>query len=83
VISKEGEVEQVCSEPATQLITLVDPDSPATILAMVLVCETHDQSLESGKALIAVSESGTDRIGIQYKQEEVRDDADAAKTNGA
>ena len=80
VISKEGEVEQVCSEPATQMITLVNPDEPSQVLAVVLVCDTHDQSLERGKALIAVSENGAERIGVQYKTENggIEHDADAA-----
>lgn len=82
VISKDGEIEQVCDQSATQMVTLVNPDNQSQVLAIVLVCDLHDKALESGKALIAVSENGEDRIGIQYKStEEVRDDAD--EPNGA
>lgn len=77
VISKEGEVEQICNEPATQMVTLVNPDEPSQVLAVVLVCDLHDKALDRGKALIAVSENGAERIGVQYKTEGGNDDADA------
>lgn len=67
VVQKEREVERICGEPATQMITLVDPDEQSEILALVLVCDLHDHALEEGKALIAVSENGADRIALQYK----------------
>ena len=81
VVQKEEEEEKVCGEPASQMITLVDPDEQSQVLAVVLVCDLHDQSLEKGKALIAVSESGQDRIAIQYKIYEGDKNDDATKTN--
>ena len=81
VVEKEGEAEKICGQPATQMVTLVNPEDQSRVLAIVLVCDLHDHALESGKALIAVSENGEDRIGVQYKlQEEIRDDANAAET---
>lgn len=83
VVQKDGEEEKVCNEPATQMITLVDLNEQSRVLAVVLVCDHHDQALERGKSLIAVSENGADRIGLQYKidrEGEIKnDDADDAK----
>ena len=70
VIEKSGEEEIVCNSPATQMISLVDPDDQSKIMAVVLVCEKHDQALENGKALIVVSEDRSERIIVQYKSKE-------------
>ena len=84
-VEKEGEAEKICGQPATQMVTLVNPEDQSQVLAIVLVCDLHDHALESGKALIAVSENGEDRIGVQYKidnrEGDVTDDANAAETN--
>ncbi len=77
VISKEGETEQVCNEPATQMVTLVNPEQTSQVLAVVLVCDKHDHALEEGRSLIAVSENGAERIGIQYKSTDGGNENDA------
>ena len=84
VVQKEGEEEKVCGEPASQMVTLVNPDEQSQVLALVLVCDIHDKALDEGKSLIAVSENGKERIGVQYvidNGKEIKDDADAAKAN--
>lgn len=69
IIEKKDEEEKVCTEPATQLITLVDPDDQTAIMAVVLVCSIHDKALEEGKALIVAADDGS-RLGVQYKTKE-------------
>lgn len=69
IIEKNGDEERVCNEPATQMVTLVDPDDQTNILAVVLVCDKHDQDLNDGKSLIVAAENG-ERIGVSYKTKE-------------
>lgn len=66
VIEKEGEVEKVCGQVATQLVSLSDPDDLTRILAVVLLCDKHDKDFDEGKSLIAAGENG-ERIAIGYK----------------
>jgi hypothetical protein len=79
VVQKEGEEEKVCGRLATQMVTIVNPDEPSQVLAVVLVCDEHDHALEEGRGLIAVSENGQERMGVQYKidREGEKEDHDA------
>lgn len=72
VIEKNDQGETICPEPATQQITMVDPDDKITVTAILLVCERHDHELEAGESLIFVADNGVDHIGVQYdiKKEE-------------
>ena len=83
VVQKEGEAETVCGQPATQMVSLVNPDDQTQVLAIVLLCDVHDHALEEGKSLIAVSENGAERIGVQYKTREGDVNHDANETDGA
>jgi hypothetical protein len=81
VIEKSGEEEKVCGSPAAQMVTLVDPNDQSRVLAVVLLCEKHDQDFENYKSMIAVSENGTDRIAVQKdpkRKVESENDANAS-----
>jgi len=67
VIQKQGEEEKICNQPASQMVSLVDPDDQSHVIAVVLLCDKHDKDLESGASLIAVSDDGKERIAVQYK----------------
>ena len=69
IIEKNEEEEKVCTEPATQMVTLLDPDDQTSIMAVVLVCDAHDKALEEGKSLIFEGDDGS-RLGVQYKSKE-------------
>lgn len=66
IVSKEGEVEKVCGEKATQVVSLVDPETQTQVTAMLLVCDRHDHDLEGGKELIFLSDDGKDHILVRY-----------------
>jgi hypothetical protein len=59
--------EKVCGAPATQLVSMVDPETKTKVTAILLVCDRHDKELEEGKSLIFLSDDGTDHIAVQYK----------------
>lgn len=63
----ETQEEKVCGEPATQLVSMVDPETKSIVSAILLVCDKHDHELEEGKALIFLSDDGTDHIAVQYR----------------
>jgi hypothetical protein len=67
VVEKEGDQEKVCGAPASQLVSMVDPETKTKVSAILLVCDRHDQELEQGKSLIFLSDDGTDHIAVKYK----------------
>jgi hypothetical protein len=69
VVEKDPETqeEKVCGEPATQMVSMVDPETKTKVTAILLVCDRHDHELEEGKSLIFLSDDGTDHIAVQYK----------------
>jgi hypothetical protein len=69
VIEKNDEEEKVCGETATQLVTMVDPETHTKITAILLVCDRHDKELEAGKSLIFLAEDG-EHLGVSYKTKE-------------
>ena len=71
VIRKEGDREEVCTNPASTLYSITNPDDNSQVQSVVLVCKVHDQSLEEGHPHIVVSDDGKDRIAIQLNQEEI------------
>lgn len=68
IVSKSGEDEVVCGLPASQLVSMVDPETKSKVSAILLVCEKHDKELEAGKELIFLSDDGTDHILVHYQQ---------------
>lgn len=70
VISKAEDVEHTCGSTATQLVTLVDPETKTKVTAILLVCDMHDKELEAGKELVFKSDDGNDRILVTYKTKE-------------
>lgn len=66
VIEKNEEGEKVCGQPATQLVSMVDPETKTKVSAILLVCEKHDHDLEAGKELIFLSDDKTDHIIVKY-----------------
>jgi len=70
IVEKKGEDERVCGLPASQLVTMVDPETRTKVTALLLVCEKHDAELEKGKELIFLSDDKQDRILVRYHKEE-------------
>lgn len=66
---KETQEEKVCGAPATQLVSMVDPETKTKVSAILLVCDRHDKELEEGKSLIFLSDDG-EHLGVQYKTKE-------------
>jgi hypothetical protein len=68
VVEKDPETqeEKVCGEPATQMVSMVDPETKTKVTAVLLVCDRHDHDLESGKSLIFLADDG-EHLGVQYK----------------
>ena len=70
VIIKRGFKDDVCTVPAVDLVTLVDPEDRTTIKATLLVCEKHSKDLDNGKKLIFIAEGKdgkpAERISIQF-----------------
>ena len=69
IVEKDPETqeERVCGEHASQLVTMVDPETKTKVTAILLVCDRHDKELEEGKSLIFLSDDGTDHIAVKYK----------------
>ena len=71
IVEKNEEGEKACGEPATQLVSMVDPDTKTKVTAILLVCDKHDHDLETGKELIFLSDDQKDHIMVKYKVEGV------------
>lgn len=71
IVEKDPETqeERVCGAPASQLVTMVDPETKTKVTAILLVCDRHDKELEEGNSLIFLSDDGSDHIAVQYKPE--------------
>ena len=65
----ETQEEKVCGEPATQLVSMVDPEIKSQIIAILLLCDRHDKELDEGKSLIFLSDDGSDHIAVAYRSE--------------
>lgn len=56
---KAGEdAEKLCGEPVVTVIYETDPDQPARVIAVILLCKRHDEVWEQGEALILRSDDG-------------------------
>lgn len=66
VVHKRGDHETVCGLQATQMVSMVDPETKTTVSAILLVCDKHDKELEAGKELVFLSDDGEDRILVKY-----------------
>jgi hypothetical protein len=62
--------EKVCGAPATQLVSMVDPETRTIVTAVLLLCDRHDKEMEEGKPLIFPSDDGTSRMAVQYANEQ-------------
>jgi hypothetical protein len=62
--------ENVCAEPAVDMMTLLDVDDRTIVKGILLTCEKHSKDLEKGKKLIFVAEDKegkpTERIAVQF-----------------
>lgn len=84
VIQKEvgDQKEIVCSERAISLMSIVNQDNPAQVIAVVLTCEKHDLEMSNGKVLIFVAENGA-HIAVQTPKQEQSNDATHDTPNAA
>lgn len=69
VIRKDEQGEELCTLPAADLTSIVNPDEPSQVTAVVLSCKQHSEELEKGKLLMFKSESG-DYIAVQFQLQE-------------
>lgn len=59
--------DQPCSRDATTMISVVNPDDMTQVLAVILLCDEHNQDYDNGKMLILRAENG-ERIAVQSPQ---------------
>jgi len=84
VVQKEvkDQKEIVCQEPAISLMSIVDQNNAAQVIAVVLTCQKHDLEMSDGKVLIFVAENG-EHIAVQTPKQEQSYDATHDTPNAA
>lgn len=75
----DKEAKALCPSPATQLLSITDPDRSHLVTGVVLLCDVHDKVLESGKPLLLLAETG-EMFLVQLSKEDESHDATQTTT---